>query len=450
MRSLRFRLTLAFMIVIGLVIVIAAMAIMQVATQLIARSSLEAVAESIAATRTIVAERPHERGAVLLARILREAERPGATMIAVPEGNVENSPPAREIYRYLPPDIFRLSGLAPKVVDVPGGTVLIAPDLRRIMPRMTPILGYLSVAVVLALLGAFLFTRWITAQALDPLVLVTSELERFGGGDFSPRSLDTSDREELGRLTHAFNRTVAQVTAAFKERERADAELRALLADAGHALRTPLTVVGGFVDILDSPAFEDLGIRSRALHSMRVETQRMHALVKGLLSLARLEYAENRRPLRVGVVRAAELAVEQVRNAGGAEIAIDGTQTAQIVADPAELHQAIVNLIENAVKYGAGQPVVVTVADEQSDVVVRVHNRGPGIRHTDRAHIFDRFYRGENTQDIAGSGLGLSIAARAAERNAGSLVLERADRDDTVFALRFPRTDADERPPTSS
>jgi signal transduction histidine kinase len=429
------------MIAVGLVIVVAAAAVVQLATQLIARPTLEAVTESIAATRTIVAERPHERGPALLARILRDAARAGATMIAVPDGNVENSAPAREVYGYLPPDILKLSGLTPRLIDVPGGTIFIAPDLRRIVPQLTPIIGYLSAVTVLALLAAFFFAHWITAQALDPLLLVTSELERFGSGDFSPRSLATSDREELGRLTHAFNRTVAQVTAAFKERARVDAEMRALLADAGHALLTPLTVVGGFVDILDSPTFEDAAIRSRAHHSMRIETRRMRALVESLLSLARLEYAEHRRPVSLSVADAAELAIEQVRNAGAGEIVINSTPSAEIIADPAELHQAIVNLVENAVKYGAGEPVLVTIDSEQADVVVRVHNRGPGISHEARAHIFDRFYRGENTQNIAGSGLGLSIAARAAEQNAGTLVLERADSDNTIFALRFPRNE---------
>jgi two-component system OmpR family sensor kinase len=442
MNSLRFRLTFAYMTAVGLVIAVAAVSVIQLATQLIARPTLEATAESVAATRAVVAEHAHERGAVLLSRILREAARPGATIIAVPAGNVENSASAQEVYRYLPPDILKLSGLAPKFIEVPGGTVLIAPDLRLVVPQMTPFLVYLSAAIVLALIGALLFTRWITAQALGPLLLVTSELERFGSGDFSPRSLDTSDREELGRLTDAFNRTVAQVTAAFKERERVDAELRALLADAGHALLTPLTVVGGFVDILDSPSFEDTAIRSRAIHSMRVETQRMHALVKSLLSLARLEHAENRRPVRISVADAAQLAIEQVRNAGTNEIVINDAQSAEILADAAELHQAIVNLVENAVKYGAGQPVVVTVENERADVIVRVQNRGPGISDDERAHIFDRFYRGEKTQDIAGSGLGLSIAARAAEQNAGSLVLERAEPDNTIFALRFPRNKA--------
>jgi len=427
------------MIALGLVILVAAATVMQLATQIIARPTFEAVTESIAATRTIIAERPREHGTVLLERILREAARPGATMIVVPAGNVENSAPARDVYRYLEPDILRLSGLAPRVIDVPGGTVLIAPDVRRIMPQMTPFLGYLSAAILVALLGAFLLTRWITSQALGPLLLVTRELERFGSGDFSPRSLDTPDREELGRLTHAFNRTVAQVTAAFKEGERVDAELRTLLADAGHALLTPLTVIGGFVDIVDSPSFDNPAIRGRALHSMRVETQRMHALVKSLLSLARLEYGESRRPIRISVADAAELAIEEVRNAGGSEIVMNRMASAEIVADPAELHQAIVNLVENAVKYGAGRPVVVTVEDDHADVLVRVHNRGPGISSDDRAHIFDRFYRGANTQDIAGSGLGLSIAVRAAEQNAGRLTLERAEPDDTIFALRFPQ-----------
>ncbi len=442
MNSLRFRLTIANMIVVGLIIAIAAAAVTQLTIQIIARPTLEAVAESTATTHTILLEHTNERGPVLLARILHEAARPGATMIAVPNGNVENSAPAKEIYRYLPPDILKFSGLAPTIVDVPGGTLFIAPDLRRIVPQLTPFFGYLAVAVVIALLGAFLFTRWITAQALGPLVHVTTELERFGRGDFSPRSLATSGGEELGRLTQAFNSTVAQVTAAFAERERVDRELRALLADAGHALRTPLTVVGGFVEILDGMSFENAEIRSRALTSMREETQRMRALVESLLSLARLEYAESRRPISIDVVRAAELAIEQVRNAGGHKIEIKTAPASEIMADAGELHQAIVNLVENAVKYGDGQPVHVNVEDDRDDVIVRVQDHGPGIPPDERAHIFERFYRGENTRDIAGSGLGLAIAARAAEQNAGTLTLERADPGDTVFALRFPRTSA--------
>ena len=439
MTSLRFRLTFAYMIVVGIMIVVAAVAVTELTTQIIARTTLDAMTESIAATRATVAGHPHERGAALLARILREAARPGATMIAVPAGNVANSAPADDVYRYLPPDILKLSGLAPKIIDVPGGTLFVAPDLRRIVPKMTPFFGYLSIAIVFALLGALVFARWITAQALGPLLLVTTALERFGNGDFSPRSLDTAGSEELRRLAQAFNSTVAQVTAAFAERERVDAELRALLADAGHALRTPLTVVGGFVDILDSPSFENAAIRGRALDSMRVETHRMRALVESLLLLARLEYGENRRPVSIDVAQAAELAIEEVRNAGAREIAINRKHSAEIVADAAELHQAIVNLVENAVKYGAGQPVVVNVEDESDEVIVRVHDRGAGIAPDERAHIFDRFYRGENTRGIAGSGLGLAIAARAAAQNAGSLTLERADPGDTVFALRFPR-----------
>jgi two-component system, OmpR family, sensor kinase len=107
-------------------------------------------------------------------------------------------------------------------------------------------------------------------------------------------------------------------------------------------------------------------------------------------------------------------------------------------ADPADLHEAIANLVDNALKYGAGSLVRVMVEHERDSVVVRVSDCGPGIEPLEREKIFERFYRGAGNAEVEGSGLGLAIAARAANRAAGELTLERSEPGETVFALRLP------------
>ncbi len=102
------------------------------------------------------------------------------------------------------------------------------------------------------------------------------------------------------------------------------------------------------------------------------------------------------------------------------------------------MHEAIANLVDNALKYGAGSLVRVMVEHERDTVVVRVSDCGPGIELPEREKIFERFYRGAGHADVAGSGLGLAIAARAAKRAGGDLTLERTEPGETVFAVRLP------------
>jgi signal transduction histidine kinase len=110
--------------------------------------------------------------------------------------------------------------------------------------------------------------------------------------------------------------------------------------------------------------------------------------------------------------------------------------TSYVRADPADLHEANGNLVENALKYGARPHV--DIVRENGAAIVRVQDAGPGIAPEDAGKIFERFYRSAETRDVPGSGLGLTIAAGAAKRAGGALVLEDASAGHTTFALRLP------------
>jgi two-component system OmpR family sensor kinase len=439
--SLRVRLTFSYTLTCALALALVVLVTSRLAFGILMHPLIEAVQQSADAARRVIAAHPDASLVVLEKAIVRAASRPDVSIIVIPNNGIHTAAPRQDVFKSLPESASRL-GFQRVLISARDGTVFIAPDFRRVNPMIQGYITYVAASLLGAVLAAWLIARWITTQALNPLVLVTSELERFGNGDFSTRPVATGfDRSELGRLTTAYNAAASQVSAAFEERERVAHEMRTLLGDAGHALRTPLTVVTGFIDVLDGASFDDPRVRERAIRSMRIETRRMRLLVEGLMSLARMEQTENRSPTRVNVGAAAEIAIEQVRATRGGDVTLRRSSGAVVLADPAEVHEAVVNLVENAVKYGAGTPVSVDVTRDNGIVVVRVGDHGPGIPESDHARIFERFFRGEHRPTIDGSGLGLAIVARAIGRCGGSVQLERADPGDTSFSLRMPAAD---------
>ncbi len=345
-----------------------------------------------------------------------------------------------------PPFPLGLTGflhLEPRVVQIDGGFVSIFAlpgQLDRFIRSFWIAMLPIGLVVVLA---AWLVGRFITSQALRPLVETTASLNRFAAGDFTPREIVTTDRSEIGQLVRAYNGAAAQVASAFEERRAVEREMRQFVADAGHELRTPLTVVMGFIDVLRRRSNAEPATTARIFEMMLLESRRMRALIDKLISLARLE-----NPLRpeVSPVDVGDVA-EQVVTALQAlqskpRIALAAERGVIVSTDENELHEAISNLIDNALKYAPLSPVEVRVRSESGRAVVEVIDRGPGLSSEERERVFDRFYRGENRGDAEGSGLGLAIVKRAVERAGGEVSVESQPGHGARFTIRFPLTDS--------
>jgi two-component system OmpR family sensor kinase len=338
---------------------------------------------------------------------------------------------------------FGLNGflhVEPQIAKIPGGVVSVWPvpgQLERFINQFWIAMIPLGVIVIL---GAWLMGRYITNQALRPLVETTASLNRFASGDFTPRAIVTTDRGEIGDLVTAYNGAVAQVSAAFEERRSVETQMRQFVADAGHELRTPLTVVMGFIDVLRRRSGVDAATSGRIYETMLHESRRMRALIDKLISLARLENPQQRETLPVDVADVAEHVVGALQALQTRpRVTLTAEHGLVVEADEHEIHEAISNLVDNALKYAPLSPVDVKVGSEGRSVVVEVADRGPGLNETDRERIFDRFYRGENRGDIEGSGLGLAIVKRAVERAGGEIDVTSAPGHGTRFTIRLPR-----------
>jgi two-component system, OmpR family, sensor kinase len=224
-----------------------------------------------------------------------------------------------------------------------------------------------------------------------------------------------------GGLTRQWMRPLAD---AFAQRDRANATMRQFMADAGHQLRTPLTIVQGFIDILRRSDATTLEERKHILDTMFRQSRIMSSLIDKLILLERWERRGDgaaAEPIDVGVL-VSDLVAPIAESQPSRRITVASEDGLLAAIDPAELGYVVNNLVDNAVKYTTGN-VDVRVRGEDAAVVVEVRDEGPGMSHQDAARAFDRFYRGSR-RSVEGSGLGLAIAKRAVERAQGSIVVE--------------------------
>lgn len=449
--SLRARLTLSYAIFAATLLTIVAGAMVFFVLYLSTRPIADALDLTTKRAQGIAYGHPGEPDAQVL-RHERALPVPNGVIVRVNEhrrgpGGPGSAPPDGSGRGISPFDVGIVFGLRPHVVTIgTHGSVFIAPDLRQLRALSETAAKWFAVAFAVTLIASWLIGRWITSQALRPLVALAAELRRFASGDFTPRSVKASEHGDVGELVEAYNGAAAQVAAAFRERARVEEHMRRFLGEAGHEMRTPLTVISGYLDVLERGGIDNAEVRGLALPTMRTETRRLRALVERLMTLARLEGDDRRETEIVDVVSSARDAIDEVKAARGGTIRLRAGGDHVVVAEPAEVYEAVVNLVDNAVKYGGGNPVDVTIeADEDGRTVVRVTDRGPGIGEADRARLFERFFRGEAANGIEGSGLGLAIVARAAERSHGTVALESSGPGGTTFRLTFPPYRAPER-----
>jgi signal transduction histidine kinase len=277
----------------------------------------------------------------------------------------------------------------------------------------------------------------VAANSLEPLLRTTAALNRFGEGDFTPATVSTNDTTEVGDLAQAYNRAVQQITRALDDRAQASAQMRQFVADAGHQLRTPLTVVIGY---LSSMAVRGLR-ESDSTHvaTMLAQSRRMKTLIDELITLARLEHvaplpetAFDVNDVARDLPRAFPPEVQQ-------RLCIELSSTPLPVhAAPEEFREALVALADNAIKYGGKGPVTVKVDGNGTECEVAVRDGGPGFSKEDLSSAFDRFYRGSASQGTSGTGLGLAIAAKAVARASGIIRVCNLRNGGAECVIRLP------------
>ncbi|HEV2639607.1 MAG TPA: HAMP domain-containing sensor histidine kinase [Actinocrinis sp.] len=319
--------------------------------------------------------------------------------------------------------------------DVAVQTIAEIGGLNSALSSLRWKLGLVALAgIFLAVLAGLLVAR----SALVPVRRLTRVAEHVGRtGDLSVR-LPAESRDEVGRLGRAFN-AMAAALALSRDRQRR------LIADAGHELRTPLTSLRTNVDLMlrseRTGRALPTGRREAMLESVDQQLHELSGLVTDLLELSRTAEGGKRSTMKVALHEVVGRAVQRARLRGPGLVFDVEVEPWYVQGDPTGLDRAVVNLLDNAVKFSPAGGVV-TVRLHRGEYSVT--DRGPGISAEDLPKVFERFYRSDSARSLPGSGLGLAIVAQVAKESDGAISLEPAhDRDHdgpigTVARLRLP------------
>ncbi|WP_439937479.1 ATP-binding protein [Nocardia sp. N13] len=301
----------------------------------------------------------------------------------------------------------------------------LAPNDRTLEKLGGVLFVFGALGVLTALLAGWLVAR----NGLRPVRRLTSAVERIAvTEDLTPLRIEGDD--EVARLATAFNQMLLALGAS-RDRQRR------LVADASHELRTPLTSLRTNLDLLrqaEGNSALPAEARLELLDDVRAQIEELSALVGDLVELARDE-PTTRTVAEVDLAEVVERAVTRVRRRAQ-QVSFDvALEPWSVVGDSSSLERAVTNLLDNASKWS---PAEGTVTVRLAQGVLTVDDEGSGIDEADRPHIFDRFYRSEESRAMPGSGLGLAIVRQVIDRHGGRIEVSRAPSGGARFAVWLP------------
>jgi signal transduction histidine kinase len=297
----------------------------------------------------------------------------------------------------------------------------------------------LLVANCIGLLIAIVSGIFISRKILHPIRDITDTAKEIGVSDLGRRIALTGSNDELQELIKTFNFMLNRIQKGFEQQRR-------FVSDASHELRTPITVISGYADMLDRWGKQDPAVLAEGIEAIKSEAANMYGLIEKLLFLARADQSKQ-------VINKARLEVSPLLNeviqetrliAPKHQIVLQNNEQAAILADGAAIKQMLRIFIENSMKYTpAGGTIRMSSQKTGNQLELTIEDTGIGIPEEDQPKVFDRFYRVDKSRskDTGGTGLGLSIARWIIEQHDGTIRLSSKLNEGTIIQVRLPLPD---------
>lgn len=313
-------------------------------------------------------------------------------------------------------------------------TVQIALPLLETNYMLQQLALYRLLELLLVIVIAVLFGQFLSRRALAPMVEMTKDVQRMAGSDLLKRvDLEKLSPDEIRQLAETFNNLLDRIAEVFLRQHR-------FISDASHELRSPLTAIRGYAELVLKRGRNNPEIFEECLSNVIQETQRLERLVSDLLVLARAK-EKSLRHEETDLVRLVTQLFDKMEPLHP-NLKISGLCGAiPFWGDPDAIKQVLLNLIDNALRV-THQPDTVLVTWERIDnqAIVRVQDRGPGIEAKHLPHLFDRFYRVDDARNRSqgGNGLGLAISKEIIENHGGKITVTSTPGQGSCFAMILP------------
>jgi len=296
------------------------------------------------------------------------------------------------------------------------------------IPYSIPI--FITLFFILSALG-LVFTIRISRS----ITKLSSEVQSISGLNLDKRVSIPSGNDEISKLAGSFNGLLDRVREALKREQQ-------FIADTAHELKTPMATIQSTLEVSLNSDLNKEEYR-KVIKDTIEEASRVSATLKNVLDLAWSESPDSaKNPRQFNLSDLMQELVEIAEKLGSKEkIAVRSQIEAEICIKgfKDKLARALLNILDNAVKYNMRQGTVeVTLKSQDKTVIIKISDTGRGIAHDDLNQIFERFYRGTSSDQIHGTGLGLAIAKSVINLHGGQIEVESTVGKGTVFKIRLP------------
>lgn len=297
-----------------------------------------------------------------------------------------------------------------------------------------------SVAIVVAVIMGLVIGKRLST----PITSLTETTRIMSSGDLSVRAA-LNNNDEIGELAKQFNYMAEQLQVSFEQLGSERDTLRRFIADAAHELRTPITALKNFNELLQGAAVNDEQVRIEFLQESHTQLERLTWITNDLLDLSRLESGLANLDFKQydikSLIESAAIPYRVISKEKGLELTIQlPTSPIYLYCDRSWIETAISNLMDNAIKFThAGGHIMVGARQTASDVQIWVQDTGSGIPAEELQYIFDRFYKSQGSE-INGSGLGLSIVQSVVKAHGGSVSVNSVLDEGSTFNINLPIT----------
>ncbi|HEY9761079.1 MAG TPA: ATP-binding protein [Trichocoleus sp.] len=314
------------------------------------------------------------------------------------------------------------------------GVLRISITLEQFQRQFATVIWTVIGTLVLTILLCAVISDRFARSLSNPVEKMRNFAIRMGGGHFGDK-LIICQSNELDQLAIELNRMSERLASLDQER-------RAFLANVSHELRTPISNVQVTVEALKSGAYEEPGLRDRFFQTIEDETKRLSRLIHDLLDLGRLEAGvtqlEKQSLSPASLINRAVNAVSSRAQSAKVSVQVEATEL-QIQGDPERLLQAILNVLDNAIKHSPPDSrILIALRKNGRYAEMIIQDQGKGIEEHDLPRIFEQFYTTDPSRKGNGVGLGLAIAKRIVEAHGGSITAHSKPGQGALFMLCLP------------
>ncbi|KQL41338.1 histidine kinase [Bacillus sp. FJAT-25509] len=315
------------------------------------------------------------------------------------------------------------------------GTLEIGELLVGLEGRKDMLLTIMAIVTGVSAILSMMAGRWLTRIIMNPIISMITTMEDIEKSGVPKKILIKNEtKDELHKMASTFNRMISRLQENIEKQKQ-------FVSDASHELKTPITVISSFANLLRRRGLKNEEMATEAIETIYSEANRMQDLTKTLLTLAESENLKNIEMNPVDLVALCNSTLVQLQNVYKREITLHAQkQKIFIKGNELKIKQVIIIFLDNAIKYSSNK-IEVSISCSSEAAILKIKDYGIGIREEELENIFERFYRVDKARSreiSGGTGLGLSIAKNIISLHNGKVNINSVENVGTEVEVLFP------------